>query len=80
MIATPDFQNYDSITDNSSVYNVGSDLNSTNHIVSIIGWGLDYWIIANSWSDSWGNHGFAKVKKSILKLGQDAMFCNILTE
>jgi cathepsin B len=39
------------------------------HAVKIIGWGkdaesnLDYWIVANSWGDSWGLNGFFWIEK-----------------
>lgn len=36
------------------------------HAVKIIGWGnesgVDYWLCANSWSSSWGEDGFFKIK------------------
>lgn len=35
------------------------------HAVKIIGWGkegdVEYWIVANSWSTSWGENGFFKI-------------------
>lgn len=37
------------------------------HAVKIIGWGVekgvDYWLVANSWNNDWGEKGFFKIKK-----------------
>eukprot|EP00217_Crustomastix_stigmatica_P000310 CAMPEP_0183820322 /NCGR_PEP_ID=MMETSP0803_2-20130417/64584_1 /TAXON_ID=195967 /ORGANISM="Crustomastix stigmata, Strain CCMP3273" /LENGTH=324 /DNA_ID=CAMNT_0026065219 /DNA_START=32 /DNA_END=1006 /DNA_ORIENTATION=+ len=39
------------------------------HAVKIVGWGTDadsnedYWLIANSWSESWGEKGYFKIKR-----------------
>ena len=44
-----------------------------NHLVNIVGWGndngLDYWIIRNSWSQSWGESGFARLLRGINNRG-----------
>ncbi|EFA01288.1 cathepsin B [Tribolium castaneum] len=55
-----DFYNY-----GSGVYHHVSGNYTGNHIVKIVGWGTekeqDYWLIANSWGSSWGEHGFFKI-------------------
>jgi cathepsin B len=37
------------------------------HAVKIVGWGTekgtDYWIVANSWSTSWGEDGYFRIKR-----------------
>tara|TARA_R110002050_G_scaffold121943_1_gene240363 strand:+ start:1360 stop:1842 length:483 start_codon:yes stop_codon:yes gene_type:complete len=35
------------------------------HCVKVVGWGSeygkDYWMIANSWASSWGDHGYFRI-------------------
>ena len=46
-----------------------SDLQTTNHAVAIVGFGVDgmakqckkYWIVKNSWGSEWGEQGFMRV-------------------
>ena len=37
------------------------------HSIKIIGWGVEnnvkYWLIANSWGDSWGEKGYFRMLK-----------------
>jgi len=37
------------------------------HAIKIMGWGteggVDYWLVANSWNDTWGDKGTFKIKK-----------------
>lgn len=39
------------------------------HAVKLMGWGTedgtDYWLVANSWSTSWGLDGFFKIKRGV---------------
>jgi len=28
------------------------------HAIKIVGWGSNYWIVANSWGSSWGLNGY----------------------
>jgi len=43
---------------------------STNHVVTVVGWGNDdqgmYWIARNTWGEYWGEHGYARVRKGSL--------------
>ena len=49
----------------------GSYLGS--HYVRIIGWGIDngikYWLVANSWGESWGDKGFFKIRRGTNECG-----------
>lgn len=43
------------------------------HIVSIVGYGKDYWIVRNSWGSYWGDNGFCYVKFGCLGLDKSVM-------
>jgi len=55
-----DFMNYES-----GVYVHTSGALEGGHAVKILGWGvengLNYWLCANSWGESWGIDGFFKI-------------------
>lgn len=37
------------------------------HAIKILGWGVesgtDYWLVANSWNNDWGDNGFFKIRR-----------------
>merc|ERR1711976_783383 len=43
------------------------------HAVKAIGWGVengvDYWLISNSWTTSWGDQGYFKIKRGVNECG-----------
>jgi len=49
----------------SGVYRHSSGKQLGGHAIKILGWGVedgqDYWTVANSWNDSWGNGGTFKI-------------------
>lgn len=47
------------------------DLNDIhlNHDVSIVGWGINYWIGRNSWGNYWGESGFFRIRMHENNLG-----------
>ena len=49
------------------------------HAVKIVGWGVEegtkYWIIANSWSISWGEDGYFRIQEGDSGVGQSGYSC-----
>jgi cathepsin B len=43
------------------------------HAVRMLGWGVDngtpYWLVANSWNEDWGDHGYIKIKRGVDECG-----------
>jgi cathepsin B len=55
----------DFITYKSGVYQHVTGKSLGGHAIKIIGWGVEngtpYWLITNSWNESWGDNGFFKI-------------------
>lgn len=54
----------------SGVYKAGNlftDPMLGGHAIKILGWGTEsgspYWLVANSWNEDWGDHGFFKIER-----------------
>jgi cathepsin B len=49
------------------------------HAVKIVGWGVEegvnYWIVANSWSTSWGEDGYFRIKEGDSGFASSAYSC-----
>jgi len=54
-----------------------SCVNQLNHAVTVVGYGTeggkDYWLVKNSWSTSWGENGYFKIKKGTGHCGVGAL-------
>merc|ERR1712093_882387 len=49
----------------SGVYRHSSGSQLGGHAIKLLGWGVedgqDYWLVANSWNEEWGDHGTFKI-------------------
>ncbi|KHJ42331.1 hypothetical protein D918_07671 [Trichuris suis] len=51
----------------------------TNHAVLIVGYGVDdqtgtdYWIVKNSWSTLWGEHGYFRIRRGADECGIESV-------
>lgn len=52
----------------SGVYKHGSGTSALGgHAIKILGWGVEdgeaYWLVANSWNETWGDNGYFKIAR-----------------
>ncbi len=63
----------DFLTYTSGVYKHVSGSELGGHAVRILGWGVDsgtnYWIVANSWNQYWGNNGYFWILRGVDECG-----------
>lgn len=45
-----------------------------NHAIAIVGWGIDHWIIKNSWGSGWADSGYARIAFGCNNIGEYANF------
>jgi len=72
--ATAAFTVYDDFpTYKSGVYHKTSNNQLGGHAIKLLGWGTedgqDYWLVANSWNEDWGDNGTFKIRRGTNECG-----------
>ena len=59
------YEDFPTYTSGVYQHTTGSQLGG--HAIEIIGWGVedctDYWLVKNSWSDTWGEDGYVRIAR-----------------
>jgi cathepsin B len=63
----------DFITYTSGVYQHTTGQALGGHAIKVLGYGnengTDYWLVANSWNETWGDNGYFKIKRGTNECG-----------
>jgi len=74
------FNSYDPSTGHFK--NCSSNIEDQDHGIVLVGYGSDefgdYWLIKNSWGETWGIDGYMKIERGTDKNGKDLNTCGIL--
>jgi len=73
-----DFRLYKSgIYAHSGLYSRVNYFEITNHVVLVVGWGVDngvkYWIVQNSWGATWGESGYFRILRGVDECAIESM-------
>lgn len=67
----------------SGVYQHKTGRSLGGHIIKLLGWGetedgTEYWVLANSWNESWGDEGYFKILRGVNECGiENYMYAGI---
>jgi len=58
---------------------------TTNHAIALVGWGTDatygdYWILRNSWGNSWGESGYMRLAVSAARVGCSVCYMTYIND
>lgn len=60
---------------------VSGESSSTNHVVTVVGWGADaggmFWIVRNTWGEFWGEQGFARIRQGSLGIESSCSWATV---
>lgn len=63
----------DFVTYKSGVYTHHSGKKLGGHAVKMVGWGVEngtpYWLLVNSWNETWGDQGTFKIRRGVNECG-----------